>query len=73
MRSSLRLFAPVLRNAAANSRASSSRTKLFVSVVAGGTLAYAFVPHKQTLLLESGGSGEFLHFFRYHERNNIVG
>jgi len=57
MRSSLRLFAPVLRNTAVNSRASSSRTKLFVSAVVGGTLAYALVPHKQTLLLESGGSG----------------
>jgi hypothetical protein len=63
MRSALRLLAPALRSATASSRASSSRTKLFVGAVAGGTLAYALVPHKQTLLLESGSSGEFYSVF----------
>lgn len=54
MRASLRSFAPALRSAAASSsRASSSRTRLVFGTVAAGTLAYALVPHKQTLKLDS--------------------
>ena len=44
--------------------------RLFVSAVAGGTLAYALVPHKQTLLLESGSSGEF--YFSFSVLNAVV-
>lgn len=64
MRSSLRLLAPALRNAAASSRASSSRAGfLFGAAVAGGTLAYALVPHKQTLMLDAPGAQSLSFYF----------
>ncbi|KAF8313142.1 hypothetical protein DL93DRAFT_2081550 [Clavulina sp. PMI_390] len=56
MRSSFRAFAPALRSAASARGfvAPSSRTRLlFGGAVAGATLAYAFVPRKQTLWLDA--------------------
>lgn len=54
MRSSFRSFAPAVRQAAQASSKAGSKTRLFVGVAASATLAYALVPHKQTLFLDSG-------------------